>query len=89
MKGRYEKMSLEHGFLFMYDWLPMFEDLSAEGAKELLLALIDRQRDGAPKPKFSDPKCDLYYQVIAFTVDRRRMGQKGGRETQKRRTESK
>jgi hypothetical protein len=82
-------MSLEHGFLFMYDWVPMLEDLEGNDLKELLLALIDRQRNGAPKPRFSHPKSDLYYQVIAFTIDRRRMGQKGGQTTQKRKTGSK
>ena len=82
-------MSLENGFLFMYDWLPMLEDLSAEGAKELLLALMDRQRNGAPEPQFSDHRSALYYRVISYTIDRRRMGQKGGQETQKRRTGSK
>lgn len=82
-------MNLENGFLFMYDWLPMLEDLSAEGAKELLLALMDRQRNGTPKPQFCDPRSDLYYKVIAYTIDRRRSGQRGGQETQKRRTGSK
>ena len=82
-------MNLENGFLFLYDWLPMLEDLTGTDLKELLFALIDRQRNGAPKPQFENPRCDIYYRVISHTIDRRRRGQKGGRKTQKQRTGSK
>jgi len=88
-KVRIMKMSLENGFLFLYDWMPILEDLPGESFKELLLALIDRQQNGTPMPSFSDPRCAVYYRIISATVDRRRRGQKGGLETKKRSTEAK
>jgi len=78
------KFNLEHGFLILYDWLPIVEELSGDNLKELLLALIDKQRNGAPMPRFSDPQCELYFRIIEPTIERRLAGQKGGQETQKR-----
>ena len=75
------KMNLGNGFLILYDWLPMLEDLSAEGLKELLFALIDRQRNGASEPQFTNPRSELYFHVIQPTIERRLAGQKGGQKT--------
>ncbi len=75
------KMNLGNGFLILYDWLPMLEDLSAEGLKELLFALIDRQRNGASEPQFTNPRSELYFHVIQPTIERRLAGQRGGQKT--------
>ncbi len=81
------KMNLEYGFLFLYDWLPIFDELPAESLKELLLALIDRQRNGTPMPHFSDPRCNVFFRIIEPTISRRLTGQKGGQKTRKRNPE--
>ncbi|MCQ2355000.1 MAG: DUF6291 domain-containing protein [Clostridia bacterium] len=48
-----KKMSdTERGFLFFYDWLPAFRQLSGEDFKCLFLAMIDYQRDGTEPPEF-------------------------------------
>lgn len=78
------KMNLDNGFLLLYDWLPVLEDLSGESVKELLLALIEKQRNNAPMPQFSDPRCAIYYRIISPTIERRLAGQKGAQEAKKR-----
>ena len=78
------KMNLKNGFLLMYDWWPILENLPADCFKELMVALVERQRYGAPMPEFSDLRCELYYRVIEPTIERRLAGQKGGEETKKR-----
>ena len=77
-------MSLEHGFLLMCDWWPILENLPADCFKELMVALVERQRYGTPMPQFSDLRCELYFRVIEPTIERRLDGQKGGLETKKR-----
>ena len=77
------KMNLDNGFLLLYDWLPVLEDLSGESVKELLLALIEKQRNNAPMPQFSDPRCAIYYRIISPTIERRLAGQKGAQEAKK------
>ena len=75
MKGSY---NLSHGFLFMYDWLPMIERLSGEEFKALFLALIDRQRNGMPIPHLDGELTQIFASMIEPTIIRRLEGQKGG-----------
>ena len=77
------KTHLENGFLFMYDWLPLFKTLSSEGLEEVFWALIARQREGAAMPQFKDPMSAVCFSVIEPTIERRLKGQKGGQQTQK------
>ena len=78
------KNNLKSGFLLMYDWWPILENLPADCFKELMVALVERQRYGTPMPQFSDLRCELYFRVIEPTIERRLDGQKGGLETKKR-----
>ena len=75
MKGSY---NLSHGFLFMYDWLPMIERLSGEEFKALFLALVDRQRNGTPIPHLDGELTQIFASMIEPTIIRRLEGQKGG-----------
>jgi hypothetical protein len=65
------KMKRQHGFLFLYDWYPLLKALSPQGAQELMLALMDRQRNGTPMPHFTDPMSEVFFQTIEPTIERR------------------
>lgn len=70
--------NLENGFLILYDWLPALQDLDGESLKELLLALIERQRSGTEFPKFDNRQVYIYAKMIEPTIKRRLYGQEGG-----------
>ena len=70
--------NLSNGFLFMYDWLPALNVLSGDEVKILLLALIDRQRNGTPFPKFESELVQVFANMIEPTIERRINGSKGG-----------
>ena len=70
--------NLESGFLLLYDWLPAIQDLDGDGVKELLLALIDRQKNGTPFPEFQNRQAYIYAKMIEPTIKRRLAGQVGG-----------
>ena len=72
------KMNLDSGFLFLYDWIPMFEMLKPADFKALFFALVERQRYGTPIPKFKNSMCQAFAAVIEPTIERRLLGQKGG-----------
>ena len=59
-----KKANLGNGFLFMYDWLPALEILSGEEVKTLLLALIERQRNGTPFPNFESQMVQVFANMI-------------------------
>lgn len=71
------------GFLISYDWLPLFDMLSTEEFAEVLLALIYRQKDGTPLPRFKSDLANAIAATIEPTIQRRLNGQKGGLKTQK------
>lgn len=73
--------NLSSGFLISYDWLPALESLSADDLQSLILALIKRQKDGEPLPKFSNPTVGIYAKMIEPTIKRRLDGQSGGRKS--------
>ena len=82
-------INLECGFLFLYDWLPLFKKLSPEGHQEVFWALIDHQRTGAPMPDhFKDPMSETCFEVISPAIQRRLKGQKGGKKTAEIRAQS-
>ena len=68
------KINLEMGFLFLYEWLPLFETLSDSDAGRLMLALIRRQKDGEAYPSFGNPLLEAYAKVIDATIVRRLQG---------------
>ena len=70
--------NLESGFPLLYDWLPAIQDLDGEGVKELLLALIDRQKNGTPFSEFQNRQAYIYAQMIEPTIKRRLDGQTAG-----------
>ena len=70
--------NLESGFLLLYDWLPAIQDLDGDGVKELLLALIDRQKNGTPFSEFQNRQAYIYAKMIEPTIKRRLAGQVGG-----------
>lgn len=70
--------NLSSGFLISYDWLPALESLSADDFQSLILALIKRQKDGEPLPKFSNQTVGIYAKMIEPTIKRRLDGQSGG-----------
>ena len=65
------KMKRQYGFLFLYDWYPLLKALSPQGAQELMLALMDRQRNGTPMPHFTDPMSEVFFQTIEPVIMRR------------------
>ena len=68
------KINLEMGFLFLYEWLPLFETLGEADAGRLMLALIRRQKDGEAYPSFGNPLLEAYAKVIDATIVRRLQG---------------
>ena len=68
------KINLEMGFLFLYEWLPLFETLGEADAGRLMLALIRRQKDGEPYPSFGNTLLEAYARVIDATIVRRLQG---------------
>lgn len=70
------KTNLEYGFLFLYDWLPAFQNLPAKEFKALMLALIDRQREGKALPAFRNPMTEGYAHIIETVIRRRLEGAK-------------
>ena len=71
------------GFLFSYDWLPMFDLLSGEEFAILFKALLFRQKDGVPIPHFESELMNAIAAMIEPTIQRRLNGRKGGLKTQK------
>ncbi len=74
---------LNNGFLISYDWLPALESLSGEDYKALLSALIKRQKDGVPLPKFDNELVNIFAQMIEPQIKRRLCGQTGGNKAKK------
>jgi len=77
-----KKSNLDSGFLLLYDWLPAFSALNADETKELLFALIDRQRNGTPFPAFKSELVKVFAKMIEPTIERRLQGQDGGKKAQ-------
>lgn len=78
--------NLDRGFLIFYDWLPLLQLLDGERFKELLLALINYQRDGIQIPKFEDEYENAFAQAILPSIKRRLDGQTGGLKANKNKT---
>lgn len=72
------KSNLNSGFLISYDWLPALESLTGDDYKALLSALIKRQKDGTPLPKFENNLVNIFAQMIEPSIKRRLYGQEGG-----------
>lgn len=66
----------DKGFLFDYDWLPAFENLSGKDFKELFLALMLWQKENKPIPKFKNPQLNIYASMMLPQIDRRKNGKK-------------
>lgn len=77
-----KKSNLDSGFLLLYDWLPAFSTLNAAETKELLFALIDRQRNGTPFPVFDSELVNVFAKMMEPTIERRLQGQDGGKKAQ-------
>ena len=80
-KTRGERMAgynLDSGFLLSYDWVPALKMLSGDEVKTLILALVDRQRDNIPLPKFESELLNTFAQMIEPTIKRRLDGHAGG-----------
>ena len=67
-------MNLEFGFLVSYDWMEALRSLGGEDFKTLLLALIDRQREGVALPHFENPMVGVFASMIEPTIVRRLKG---------------
>lgn len=65
------KTNLDSGFLILYDWLPALRSLDGDELKNLLFALIEHQKNGAPLPDFENPLTAIFAQMIAPTIKRR------------------
>lgn len=73
-----KKTNLDSGFLLLYDWLPAFASLDSDGVKELLFALVERQRNKTPFPDFQNPLVKVFADMIEPTIVRRIQGQEYG-----------
>ena len=80
-------MNLEFGFLVSYDWMEALRSLAGEDFKTLLLALIDRQREGVELPHFENPMVRVFASMIEPTIVRRLKGSEYGK--RKGRTQNK
>ncbi|MBQ8310324.1 MAG: hypothetical protein IJX80_04845 [Clostridia bacterium] len=74
--------AIDNGFLVLYDWLPALQTLEGEDVKALLLALIDRQRNGTPIPPLGG-MTDVFARMIEPTIKRRLDGAKAAAGRQK------
>ena len=68
------KNNIDNGFLILYDWLPALEHLSGEELKELLFALIMRQKELTPLPDFNSSLVEVFAKMIEPTIKRRLEG---------------
>ena len=74
-----KKTNLNLGFLLLYDWLPAIYELPAKEVKALLIALIERQRDGKPLPIFKNRMTNSFAMMIEPVIKRRLDGQASGK----------
>ena len=74
-----KKTNLSLGFLLLYDWLPAIYELPAKEVKALLIALIERQREGTPLPTFKNKMTNSFARMIEPVIKRRLDGQAGGK----------
>ncbi|MBE6581001.1 MAG: hypothetical protein E7650_05225 [Ruminococcaceae bacterium] len=74
-----KKTNLNLGFLLLYDWLPAVYELPAKEVKALLIALIERQREGKPLPIFKNRMTNSFALMIEPVIKRRLDGQAGGK----------
>jgi len=79
--------AIDNGFLLLYDWLPALQMLSGTEVKTLLLALIERQRNGTPIPKL-DGMMDVFAGMIEPTIKRRLEGARAATAKQKQDAEA-
>ena len=77
-----KKTNLSLGFLLLYDWLPAIYELPAKEVKALLIALIERQREGTPLPTFKNKMTNSFALMIEPVIKRRPDGQAGGKKGQ-------
>ena len=77
-----KKTNLESGFLLLYDWFPLLEELPGKELKALLLALAARQREGKPLPTFKNKMTNSIARMIEPCIKRRLDGQAGGKKGQ-------
>lgn len=74
-----KKTNLNLGFLLLYDWLPAIYELPAKEVKALLIALVERQREGKPLPIFKNRMTNSFALMIEPVIKRRLDGQAGGK----------
>ena len=67
-------MNLDSGFLILYDWLPLFGALNNKEYRQLMDALIKRQRENAPLPAFKSPIVNSIAHTIEAVIERRLEG---------------
>jgi hypothetical protein len=71
--------NLGSGFLLLYEWLPTLEMVPAHDFKEVVMALIARQRDQLPLPRFNSQLADVFARTFEPVIQRRLDGQNGGK----------
>ena len=71
--------NLGSGFLLLYEWLPALEMLPPDDFKEVVMALIARQRDQIPLPRFNSQLADVFARTFEPVIQRRLDGQNGGK----------
>ncbi len=71
------KFNLDSGFLFLYDWLPALKKLSPEEGYNLMIGIMEYQKEGVPMAEF-DEWAGILAKMIMLTVDRRLKGKRGG-----------
>ena len=71
--------NLGSGFLLLYEWLPALEMLPPDDFKEVVMALIARQRDQIPLPQFNSQLADVFARTFEPVIQRRLDGQNGGK----------
>ena len=69
-----KKTNLDSGFLFLYDWLPVLEQLPLREVGALFVALVKRQRNNEPLPTFRNPLTGMVARMIEPVIIRRLEG---------------
>ena len=75
----------DKGLLFFYDWKPVFEELSPEECKNLILSMLEYKQNQTPPPEFTGMAriaALLIFPAIERSVKLSAAGKSGGTKTQ-------
>ena len=69
-----KKTNVDFGFLFLREWLPVLETLSAKDFKTMVLGMMYKQFENRPMPEFRSAATNNIARLLEPTIDRRLAG---------------